>query len=189
MEFCRQAAVLTLAASSPKVRTGSANSQLVVEAVPSGTSRKRACIKASESLFKESQGVKGDNGLPGVLDNGEVTKEAKKRGSGFPISENGHQIRRSDISARGQAICDKGDITTTLNMEALNHAVPNLVIGDKEIGKSIKPPDWAKDSGDKFYSLTEESDLTSSEDNLSESGSSISSETGSISSSKEPTVR
>ncbi|KAJ1205885.1 hypothetical protein NDU88_001310 [Pleurodeles waltl] len=61
--------------------------------------------------------------------------------------------------------------------------------GDKETERSLKPPDWAKDSGDKFYSLTEESDLTSGEHSLSESGSSMSSEIGNISSSNEPTVR
>ncbi|KAJ1213699.1 hypothetical protein NDU88_001331 [Pleurodeles waltl] len=61
--------------------------------------------------------------------------------------------------------------------------------GDKETERGLKPPDWAKESGDKFYSLTEESDLTSGEHSLSESGSSMSSETGNISSSNEPTVR
>ncbi|KAJ1179122.1 hypothetical protein NDU88_004358 [Pleurodeles waltl] len=74
-------------------------------------------------------------------------------------------------------------------MEALNYVEPNLVIRDKDIGKNIKPSDWARDGGDKFYSLTEVSDLTSSEHNLSESGSDIFSNTGSISSSNEPTVR
>ncbi|KAJ1193012.1 hypothetical protein NDU88_002318 [Pleurodeles waltl] len=99
---------------------------------------------------------------------------------------------RGEISARGEAIGDIGDTTTSLSTEALKHVEPSLAVGDKETVKSIKsikPPEWAKDSGDKFYSLTEESDFTSSERSLSESGSSISSETGSISSSNEPTVR
>ncbi|KAJ1138155.1 hypothetical protein NDU88_004546 [Pleurodeles waltl] len=72
-------------------------------------------------------------------------------------------------------------------MEASNHAEPKSLSGDLEIGRNIKSPDWAKDGRDKFYSLTEESDFVSSEHNLSESGSSISSETGSISSINEPT--
>ncbi|KAJ1098243.1 hypothetical protein NDU88_003359 [Pleurodeles waltl] len=62
-------------------------------------------------------------------------------------------------------------------------------VRDKEIEKEPKTLDWAKDSGDKFYSLMEEADLSSGEHSLSESGSSISSETGNISSSNEPTVR
>ncbi|KAJ1144507.1 hypothetical protein NDU88_010805 [Pleurodeles waltl] len=56
------------------------------------------------------------------------------------------------------------------------------------IEKDLKSSDWAKDSSDKFYSLTEESDLSSSENSLSESGSSETSETGNKSSSNEPTV-
>ncbi|KAJ1162830.1 hypothetical protein NDU88_003295 [Pleurodeles waltl] len=81
------------------------------------------------------------------------------------------------------------DTTATLSTEVLQYVSPKLMVDDKETEKSLKPPDWAKDGGDKFYSLTEESDLTSSEHNLSESGSSRSSETENISSSNKPTVR
>ncbi|KAJ1087717.1 hypothetical protein NDU88_000882 [Pleurodeles waltl] len=70
-----------------------------------------------------------------------------------------------------------------------NHVVLKPMAGTKKTGTCIKAPEWAKDGGDKFYSLTEESDLTSSEHNQSESGSSIFSETGSISPTREPTVR
>ncbi|KAJ1092696.1 hypothetical protein NDU88_005806 [Pleurodeles waltl] len=88
----------------------------------------------------------------------------------------------------GEAIGNIGDTTSVLSKEALKHVEPNLAVGDKETVKSIKPPEWAKDGSDKFDSLTEESDFTSSEHTLSESGSSISPETGSISSSNEPIV-
>ncbi|KAJ1179693.1 hypothetical protein NDU88_004927 [Pleurodeles waltl] len=83
------------------------------------------------------------------------------------------------------------DTTATLRTEVLQYVSAKLTVGDKktETEKNLKPPDWAKDGGDKFYSLTEEPDLTSSEHNLSEFGSSISSKTGNISSSNEPTVR
>ncbi|KAJ1157253.1 hypothetical protein NDU88_009968 [Pleurodeles waltl] len=54
--------------------------------------------------------------------------------------------------------------------------------GGRDKEKETKPLDWAKDSGDTFYSLTEESDLSSGEHGLSESGSSISSEMVNISS-------
>ncbi|KAJ1083249.1 hypothetical protein NDU88_003408 [Pleurodeles waltl] len=163
-----------------------ANSQSVIEAVPSGTSRERALIETNESLIKVSQ---GDDGLPGVLDSRVVTKATKKRGSGFPISKNGHQKQQSKILAGGEVVCDMDDTIVTLSTEVLQYVAPESTVGDKKIGKSLKPPDWAKDDGDKLYSLTKESDLNSSEHNLSESGSSISSETGSISSSNEPTVR
>ncbi|KAJ1198438.1 hypothetical protein NDU88_002279 [Pleurodeles waltl] len=81
----------------------------------------------------------------------------------------------------------------------------STVIGEKECGteemqkipkgsnkvfeKDLKSSEWAKDSSDKFYSLTEDSDLSSGEHSLSESGSSETSETGNKSSSNELTVR
>ncbi|KAJ1108425.1 hypothetical protein NDU88_005801 [Pleurodeles waltl] len=62
--------------------------------------------------------------------------------------------------------------------------------GDKENEKEMKILDWAKDTGDKLYSLTEESDFSSADEHSpSESGGSISSERGNASSSNEPTVR
>ncbi|KAJ1208029.1 hypothetical protein NDU88_003419 [Pleurodeles waltl] len=61
--------------------------------------------------------------------------------------------------------------------------------GGKITEKDLKTSDWAKDSSDKFYSLTEESDVSSGEHSLSETGSSETSETGNKSSSNEPTVR
>ncbi|KAJ1211165.1 hypothetical protein NDU88_006526 [Pleurodeles waltl] len=70
-----------------------------------------------------------------------------------------------------------------------NHTVLKQVVETQKTGKSKKAPDWSKEGGDKFYSLTEESDFTSSEYNQSENGGSTSSETGSISSTMEPTVR
>ncbi|KAJ1115401.1 hypothetical protein NDU88_003625 [Pleurodeles waltl] len=61
----------------------------------------------------------------------------------------------------------------------------------KSNGKEIKNLDWSKDTGDKFYSLTEESELSSTEGHsLNDSGSSsISSEEGNASSNNELTVR
>ncbi|KAJ1119515.1 hypothetical protein NDU88_007700 [Pleurodeles waltl] len=159
-----------------------ANSQSVIEAVPSGTSRERVPIKTNEPLIKVSQ---GDNGLPGVLDSSVVTKE---KGIRFPISKNGHQAQQSKILAGGESVGDMDDTTITLSTEVLQYVSPKLTVGDKETEKSLKPTDWAKDGGDKFDSLTEESDLTSNEHNLSESGRNISSETGNISSCNKPTV-
>ncbi|KAJ1091337.1 hypothetical protein NDU88_004464 [Pleurodeles waltl] len=59
----------------------------------------------------------------------------------------------------------------------------------KITGKDPKSVDWGKDSSDKFYSLTEESDLSSSDHSFGESDGSKTSETGNKSSSNEPTVR
>ncbi|KAJ1210878.1 hypothetical protein NDU88_006240 [Pleurodeles waltl] len=62
--------------------------------------------------------------------------------------------------------------------------------GDKDNEKEMKILDWAKDTGDKFYSLTEESDFSSADEHSpSDSGSSISSEEGNASSNNELTVQ
>ncbi|KAJ1092608.1 hypothetical protein NDU88_005718 [Pleurodeles waltl] len=108
----------------------------------------------------------------------------KERGS--PISKEGLQAQRSEDLTGVEAA---SNTIATLGTEAVQNMPAKLKGGDKEIEKDLKPSDWAKDSGDKFYSLTEESDLSSGEHNLSESGSSISSKIGNISSSNEPTVR
>ncbi|KAJ1217394.1 hypothetical protein NDU88_004988 [Pleurodeles waltl] len=61
---------------------------------------------------------------------------------------------------------------------------------DKGNEKEMKMLDWSKDTGDKFYSLTEESDFSSAEEHSpSDSGSSISSEEGNALSNNELTVR
>ncbi|KAJ1178040.1 hypothetical protein NDU88_003289 [Pleurodeles waltl] len=61
---------------------------------------------------------------------------------------------------------------------------------DKSNGKEMKILDWSKDTGDKFYSLTEESEFSSAEGHsLSDYGSSISSEEGNASLNNELTVR
>ncbi|KAJ1178467.1 hypothetical protein NDU88_003713 [Pleurodeles waltl] len=69
------------------------------------------------------------------------------------------------------------------------HAVQKLVLGVKRTGTLKKAPDWSKDGGDKCYTLTEDSNATSSGCNQSETGGSISTELGSTASTAESTVR
>ncbi|KAJ1159666.1 hypothetical protein NDU88_000171 [Pleurodeles waltl] len=163
-----------------------ANSQPAIEAMPPGNSNERemgALNEINESLIKGSQ---GDDGLSGVLASSVATK---KKGGGLPVSRNGHQAQRSKIPAGREAAGDMDDTTAALSTEVLQHESSKPTVGDKEIEKSLKPPDWATAGGNTYDSFREESDFTSSELNLSASGSSISSETGNISSSNEPTVR
>ncbi|KAJ1090694.1 hypothetical protein NDU88_003823 [Pleurodeles waltl] len=157
--------------------------QSVIETVPLGTYSEKALIETKEPLIKAAQ---GKDGLSGALDSSVVTR--KKKGCS-PISKKGFQAHRSETLTGGKAASDLYNTTATLGTEAVQYVPPKLMGGDKETERGRKPLDWAKDSGDKFYSLTEESDLTSGEHSLSESGSSMSSETGNISSSNEPTVR
>ncbi|KAJ1153446.1 hypothetical protein NDU88_006205 [Pleurodeles waltl] len=85
---------------------------------------------------------------------------------------------------------DVSNIKPTRDIEAGQNILQNPGGRDKENEKEMKILDWAKDSGDKFYSLTEESNFSSGDEHsLSESVSSISSERGNVSSSNKPTVR
>ncbi|KAJ1193340.1 hypothetical protein NDU88_002638 [Pleurodeles waltl] len=70
-----------------------------------------------------------------------------------------------------------------------SHIAQTSEAGVEANGTKKKVPDWPKDEGDKFYSLTEDSDSTNSDQSSSETGASISSELGSFSSLAESTVR
>ncbi|KAJ1200164.1 hypothetical protein NDU88_003991 [Pleurodeles waltl] len=108
----------------------------------------------------------------------------RRKGRGSPSSKEGPQAQQPGNSTRVE---DASNISATLGAKTGQNTL--LKPGGRDKEKETKTLDWAKDSVDKFYSLTEESDLSSGEHGLSESGSSISSEMGNISSSNEPTVR
>ncbi|KAJ1190989.1 hypothetical protein NDU88_000306 [Pleurodeles waltl] len=85
---------------------------------------------------------------------------------------------------------DLSNIKQTRGSAGEQGRLQSLGESDKSNGKEIKNLDWPKDTGDKCYSLTEESELSSTEGHsLNESGSSISSEEGNASSNNELTVR
>ncbi|KAJ1083159.1 hypothetical protein NDU88_003319 [Pleurodeles waltl] len=159
---------------------GKRNSQFVTETIPLGTYREKTLTEIKETLIKAAQG--GD-GLSGALDRSVATRR-KERGS--PTSKEGLQVQQSENLIGVEAA---SDTIAILGTEVVQNMPPKPKGWDKEIEKDLKPSDWAKDSGDTFYSLTMESDLSSGEHSLSESSSSVSSETGNISSSNEPIVR
>ncbi|KAJ1193780.1 hypothetical protein NDU88_003076 [Pleurodeles waltl] len=68
-------------------------------------------------------------------------------------------------------------------------AVKDLEVETRKIERGLKNIDWSKDGGDKFYSLTEDSEAVSSGDNLSEDEGSISLESKSLPSAAGPTVK
>ncbi|KAJ1142027.1 hypothetical protein NDU88_008355 [Pleurodeles waltl] len=140
------------------------NSQSVIETVPLGTYSEKALTETKEPLINAAQ---GDDCLSGALNSSVVTRKKK---SGSPISKKGLQAQRSETLTGGEAASDLYNTTATLGTEAVQYVPPKLMGGDKETERGLKPPDWAKDSGDIFYSLTEESDLTSGEHSVSESG-------------------
>ncbi|KAJ1148480.1 hypothetical protein NDU88_001315 [Pleurodeles waltl] len=83
------------------------------------------------------------------------------------------------IKASGPAL-EKDDLTIPLG---------NGKQWDKPAGKDPQLMDWGKDCSDKFYSLTEESDLSSGDHSFSESEGSETSEADNKSPSNELTVR
>ncbi|KAJ1175164.1 hypothetical protein NDU88_000455 [Pleurodeles waltl] len=85
----------------------------------------------------------------------------------------------------------QGDATSSLAGEVgnLNHMAQTFETGVEANGTKKKAPHWPKDGGDKFYSLTEDSDSTNSDQSSSETGASISSKSGSFSSTAESTVQ
>ncbi|KAJ1177249.1 hypothetical protein NDU88_002510 [Pleurodeles waltl] len=122
--------------------------------------------------------------------NGNVTPLSehsnKKEGEGPPARREQLQVQRFENQTRVGATSDS---IATLGIEELQNMPLNPKGWDKVTEKDLKPLDWAKDSSDKCYSLTKESDLSRGEHSFSESGSSETSEIGNISSSNEPTVR
>ncbi|KAJ1190474.1 hypothetical protein NDU88_007212 [Pleurodeles waltl] len=158
----------------------SGDSQFVTETIPLGALGEKTLTEIKELLITASQC--GD-GLLGALDSC-VAVRRKEQGS--PTSKEWSQAQQPGNLTRVEAT---SSINVTLGTEAGQNTSLKPGGRDKEIEKETKTSDWVKDSGDKFYSLMEESDLSSGEHGLSESGSSISSEMGNISSSNEPTVR
>ncbi|KAJ1188084.1 hypothetical protein NDU88_004849 [Pleurodeles waltl] len=131
----------------------------------------KTLIEITEPLIKAAEG--GD-GLSGALDSSVATRR-KERGS--PISKERPQAQRSENLTGVEAT---SNTIATLGTEVVQNMPLKPKGWDKEIEKELNSSDWAKDSGDKFYSLTEESDLSSGEHSFSKSGSSVSSETGNI---------
>ncbi|KAJ1090544.1 hypothetical protein NDU88_003674 [Pleurodeles waltl] len=123
------------------------------------------------------------------MGNTDDLKATNKWESDLPVCESGNQTQPSEPSGSAQLTHGMGDIPTVPCAKGSNLAVLKKAAGVKKTGMSIMAPYWAKDGGDKFYSLTEESDFTSSEHNQSDTGSSIFSETRSVSSTNESTVR
>ncbi|KAJ1183277.1 hypothetical protein NDU88_000102 [Pleurodeles waltl] len=102
---------------------------------------------------------------------------------GFEEQEAHDSSQASQGKATSPLMGDAGDLT---------HMAQTLATGFEATGAGAKAkekgPEWSKDGGDTFYSLTEDSDSTNSDQGLSETGASISSESASFLLLAEPTV-
>ncbi|KAJ1201823.1 hypothetical protein NDU88_005629 [Pleurodeles waltl] len=108
------------------------------------------------------------DGVPlGVSGNREDQKLSNNEEVNTPISKS-RQSRPVESNAGVQDIQGEVDIPPVLCVGDSSYMVQSLEAGAKKTGMRKKAPDWSKDGGDKFYSLTEESDATSSGCNHSE---------------------
>ncbi|KAJ1088363.1 hypothetical protein NDU88_001520 [Pleurodeles waltl] len=138
---------------------------------------------SSEKTFKEAEPQPGGGELVGSDSCTMVRRKEKDP----PISQECPPAQQHATVMQGE---DLSNIKPTQDIVDVQNVLRSPGGGDKENEKEMKILDSAKDTGDKFYSLTEESDFSSADEHSpSESASSISSERGNASSSNEPTVR
>ncbi|KAJ1124259.1 hypothetical protein NDU88_002720 [Pleurodeles waltl] len=170
-----------------------AHTTLSSEINPSGTetiflhtSSNKMVIESNEPLIKT---IRGCDGSLGTGDSNGATREKEL---GPPAGSEQPQVQPQPQAQQPEYQTSEGTANTSgsaLDIEDMHKTPLSPKKWNKATEKDLKSLDWVKDSSDKFYSLTEESDLSSGEHSFSESSSGETSEVGNKSSSNEPTVR
>ncbi|KAJ1113970.1 hypothetical protein NDU88_002210 [Pleurodeles waltl] len=150
------------------------------------TSIKKVCIENNESLINLRQGTEI---VSETEDNNRETREKK---SSPPAGNKQSQVQQFDQLE--QLVYQSGEGAANISRPAmegenLHKSSASPKRRGKIIGKDPQFVDWGKDNSDKFYSLTEESDLSSGDHSFGGSDDSETSEVENKSSSNEPTVR
>ncbi|KAJ1182617.1 hypothetical protein NDU88_007804 [Pleurodeles waltl] len=146
---------------------------------------KKSCIENKEFFIKATQYVES---LSEIEDS---NREISEKVLGLPGSRQS-QIQQVDQSEQSECQSKEGTVSTsgpTVEKDNLTNPLGSTKKWDKVTGKDPQLMDCGKDSSDKFYSLTEESDLSSVDRSFSESEGSETSEAGNKSPSNELTVR
>ncbi|KAJ1136810.1 hypothetical protein NDU88_003224 [Pleurodeles waltl] len=131
----------------------------------------------------------GTESMPEAEDNQTEVKEKK---SGPTAETRQPQAQQYDWSERLEHQEGEGGVSIFRPLtegENLYKTVSNTKNPSKMAGKDPQAVEWGKDNSDKFYSLTEESDLSSGDHSLGGSEDRETSETENKTSSNEPTVR
>ncbi|KAJ1149269.1 hypothetical protein NDU88_002081 [Pleurodeles waltl] len=118
-------------------------------------------------------------------------REINEKVPGFPGCRQS-RIQQPDQNEQSECQNKEGAIKApgpSLEKDDLTIPLGNGTNLDKVAGKDPQLMDWGKDCSDKFYSLTEESDLSSVDRSFSESEGSETSDVGNKSPSNELTVR
>ncbi|KAJ1112262.1 hypothetical protein NDU88_000530 [Pleurodeles waltl] len=113
----------------------------------------------SEKTFKETAPQPGGGGLEGSDSCAMVRRKEKDP----PISQEWPPAQQHVTATQGE---DLSNIKPTQDIVAVQNILQSPGGHDKANEKEMKILDWAKDSGDKFYSLTEESDFSSADEQI-----------------------
>ncbi|KAJ1174801.1 hypothetical protein NDU88_000092 [Pleurodeles waltl] len=151
------------------------------EPTPLCSSDKELCIGNKDLSAKITQYIENP------LEIQDINREIREKEHG-PSGDGQLQIQQVDRSEQWGDQSKEETISTT-GPTVENDDPTNLIESPKKQDKNSQLTDWGKDSSDKFYSLTEESDLSSADRSLSESDGSESSEPGNNSLNCEFTVR
>ncbi|KAJ1082596.1 hypothetical protein NDU88_002761 [Pleurodeles waltl] len=151
------------------------------EPTPLYASDKELCTGNKDFSLKSTQYIENP------LDTQDINRENREKVYG-PSGNGQLQIQQLDRSKHWGDQSEEETISTTaLTVES--DGFTNPIESPKKQDKASLLTDWGKDSSDKFYSLTEESDLSSADRSLSESDESESYEAGNKSLNCEFTVR
>ncbi|KAJ1174328.1 hypothetical protein NDU88_006150 [Pleurodeles waltl] len=150
------------------------------------TSTKKLCIENNEPLVKPIQVTES---VSEIKDN---NRETRKKELSPPAGNKQSQVQQFDQfeqlehqSGEGAASIS-GPVTERENLHKSSGSPKRW---GKITGKDPQSVDWGKDNSDKFYSLTEESDLSSGDHSFGGSDDSETSEAENKLSSNKPTVR
>ncbi|KAJ1107186.1 hypothetical protein NDU88_004579 [Pleurodeles waltl] len=155
-----------------------------------GANKRLATIVAKPAVENMLKGVKTSmESMPEAEDNQREARE-KKPGPSTEIKQ--PQAQQYDWAERLEHQDGEGGASIfrpATEGENLHKILSNTKNLGKIAGKDPQSVEWGKDNSDKFYSLTEESDLSSGDHSLGGSEDSETSETEDKTSSNEPTVR
>ncbi|KAJ1090187.1 hypothetical protein NDU88_003322 [Pleurodeles waltl] len=151
------------------------------EPTPLYISDKELCTGNKDLSAKSTQYIENP------LDTQDINREIREKVYG-PSGNGQLQIQQLDRSKHWGDQSEEETISTT-GPTVENDGSTNPIESPKKQDKISPLTDWGKDSSDKFYSLTEESDLSSADRSLSESDESESYEAGNKSLNCEFTVR
>ncbi|KAJ1204413.1 hypothetical protein NDU88_008191 [Pleurodeles waltl] len=157
---------------------------------PAGVNKRMTSIVGKPAVKNTLGSVKdakmSNSTAPRSKSRGKGEKELGPLGSRQPQTQRTNQIKQPECQSKEGTANTSG---SALEREDLHKPLGSPKRWGKTIGKEPQLMDWGKDSSDKFYSLTEESDLSSIDHSSGESEDSETSEAGNKSSSNELTVR